>query len=253
MTKTAMNKKTHRATRLRTLWIIIMSLLYTANTCGRSIFRGLFGTSSRVWVDDTLQLWVKRVLKLVGVECRVVNPHNIMPIPGQQTIVMCNHSSLYDIPLSLKAFPRNSLRMLAKKEIAKIPLMAKGMIAAEFPFIDRHNRRQAIKDLEFVQELLASGIVMWIAPEGTRSRDGQLQPFKKGAFITAIKANAVIIPIGIRGASDILPAKSHHVNLNQHAEVHIGKPIDASKFTLENKEELIEVVYQSIKQLVGNS
>ena len=251
MTETVITKNKQKASTLRTLWIIVMSLLYTAYTCGRSVLRGLFGTSSRIWVDETLQLWVKRVLKLVDVKCRVVNPYNVMPIPGQPTIVMCNHSSLYDIPLSLVAFPRNSLRMLAKKEIAKIPLMAKGMIAAEFPFVDRKNRHQAIKDLEFVQKLLESGIVMWIAPEGTRSKNGQLQAFKKGAFITAIKANAVIIPIGIRGAFDILPAKSHHVNLHQNAEVHIGKPIDASKFTLDKKESLIEEVHASIKQLIG--
>ena len=251
MTETVTTKKNQKASTLRTLWIIIMSLLYTANTCGRSVLRGLFGTSSRIWVDETLQLWVKRVLNLVDVKCQVVNPYNVMPIPGQPTIVMCNHSSLYDIPLSLVAFPRNSLRMLAKKEIAKIPLMAKGMIAAEFPFVDRKNRHQAIKDFELVQKLLESGIVMWIAPEGTRSKNGQLQPFKKGAFITAIKANAIIIPIGIRGAFDILPAKSHHVNLHQNAEVHIGKPIDASKFTLDTKEALIEEVHTSIKQLIG--
>lgn len=252
MTKTTQDKQPTKASVLRTLWIAIMSLLYTANTCIRSIVRGLLGNSNRGWVDDTLQLWVKRVLKLVGVTCQVYNPHHVMPVPGQHTIVMCNHSSLYDIPLSLLAFPKNSLRMLAKKEMSKIPLMAKGMVAAEFPFIDRHNRREAIKDLAFVEQLLESGIVMWIAPEGTRSKDGRLQPFKKGAFITAIKANAVIIPIGIRGAYDILPARTHHVNLNQRAEVHIGQPIDASKFTLENKEELIEQVYQSISVLIGD-
>lgn len=245
------DRKAKPAGLLRTIWIATMSLLYTVNTCGRSIIRGSLGTSSRIWVDDTLQRWVKRILKLVDVNCRVVNPHHVMPVPGQPTIVMCNHSSLYDIPLSLFAFPRHSLRMLAKKEIASIPLMAKGMTAAEFPFIDRKNRHQAIKDLELVQKLLESGIVMWIAPEGTRSKTGQLQPFKKGAFITAIKANAVIIPIGIRGAFDILPAKSHRVNLHQNAEVHIGQPIDASKYTLEKKEELIETVFQSMKQLVG--
>jgi 1-acyl-sn-glycerol-3-phosphate acyltransferase len=96
-----------------------------------------------------------------------------------------------------------------------------------------------------------SGIIMWIAPEGTRSKDGKLAPFKKGAFITAIQAKATIIPIGIRGAYDILPARTFQFNINQTAEVHIGKPIDASKFTLENKEKLLEEVFQSVKDLVG--
>ena len=242
-----------QAGKLRTVWIAIMSLIYTVNTCTGSIFMGLFGLTTRKWCDDALSLWVKRVLNLVGVKYTVFNPYNVQPQPGQPTILMCNHSSLYDIPLSLAAYPSHSLRMLAKKEMAKIPLMRKGMIAAEFPFIDRHNRTQAKKDLEFVKKLLASGILMWIAPEGTRSKTGKLGPFKKGGFIAAIQAGAVIIPMGIRGAFDILPARTYQVYLNQDAEIHIGKPIDASKFTLDNKEELIELVHQEMERLVGEA
>ena len=64
------------------------------------------------------------------------------------------------------------------------------MTAAEFPFVDRKNRYQAIKDLAYAQQLMESGIVIWIAPEGTRSKDGKLAPFKKGAFITAIQCQS---------------------------------------------------------------
>lgn len=248
-------KKTDKvqAGKLRTLWIILMSALYTINTTGRATFMGLFGLINRKWCDDALRIYVRRILNLVGVTCDVVNPYNIQPKPGQPTIVMCNHSSLYDIPLSLVAFPSHSLRMLAKKELGQIPIMGQGMRAAEFPLIDRHNRQQAKKDLEFAKALLISGILMWIAPEGTRSKDGKLAPFKKGGFITAIQAGATIIPMGIRGANNILPARTSQFNLNEHVEVHIGKPIDASKFTLDNKEELIDVVYQEMKQLVGEA
>lgn len=239
-----------KISKLRTLWIIFVSALYTINTTGQSVLKRFFGTTNRAWVDATIQIWVKRILNLVKVQCKVVNPYNVKPEAGQATIIMCNHSSLYDIPLSMQAFPNYSMRMLAKKELSKIPIMGKGMTAAEFPFIDRKNRRQAIKDLQAVQELLASGIVIWIAPEGTRSKDGKLAPFKKGAFITAIHAKATIIPIGIRGAFDILPARTCQFNLHQTAEVHIGKPIDASKFTLATKDELIDQVFIAIKNLV---
>ena len=227
-----------------------MSTIYTLNTTGLSVLKSILGTTNRVWVDKTLQIWVHRILNIVHVKWSVVNPYHVEPKPGQPTIVMCNHTSIYDIPLSMLAFPHHSLRMLAKKELSRIPVMGRGMTAAEFPFIDRKNKRQAIKDLEAVQRLLASGILMWIAPEGTRSKDGKLAPFKKGAFITAIHAKATIIPIGIRGAFDILPTGSYQLNINQTAEIHIGKPVDASKYTLENKDELIKEVHESIKQLV---
>ena len=240
-----------KTSKLRTLWIIIASSTYTAYVCFRASFRSLIGKVNRAWVDKTMQEWVEVILHLIRVDYKLVNPHHVKPQDGELTIIMCNHSSLYDIPLSLKAFPNQSIRMLAKKELSKIPFMGKGMKSAEFPFIDRKNREQAIKDLEYVRELMQSGIVMWIAPEGTRSKDGKLGPFKKGGFITAIRAGATIIPMGIRGAYDILPARTHQLNINQKAEVHIGKPIDASLYTMEKKEELINKTRNVIKTLCG--
>jgi 1-acyl-sn-glycerol-3-phosphate acyltransferase len=240
-----------KASKLHTLWIMLVSALYTVDITFRSIVKYYLGQTNRAWVDATIQGWAKRTLNLVKVKCKIINPHHVEPKPGQPTIIMCNHSSLYDIPLSMLAFPRHSMRMLAKKEMSRIPIVSQGMTAAEFPFIDRKNRRQAIKDLEVVQRLLESGIVMWIAPEGTRSSTGKLAPLKKGAFITAIQAKATIIPLGIRGAYNILPARTFQFNLSQETEVHIGKPIDASKYTLENKEELVDKVFQSMKDLVG--
>lgn len=239
--------------RLRTIWIIITLSFYTAMVCTRSVFKYFFSTPTRPWVDKTIHNWVDQLLNAVQVQYTVMNPHNTQPEPGQATILMCNHSSAYDIPLGFKAFPNHSIRMLAKRELSKIPLLGKGMSAAEFPFVDRKNRYQAIRDLAYAQQLMEGGIIIWIAPEGTRSKNGKLAPFKKGAFITAIQANATIIPIGIRGAFNILPARTFSINLKQKAEIHIGKPIHASQFTVENKDELIKQTFKSIKELVGES
>lgn len=236
--------------KCRTQWLAFISALYTANTCGKAVVMRLLGKINRPWVDATIHRWVDRILNLVGVTCNVINPHQITPQLGEATIIMCNHSSLYDIPLSFKAFPHVSIRMLAKKELFNIPIMGKGMEAAEFPFIDRKNRTEAIKNLEYMRQLMDSGIVIWVAPEGTRSKDGKLAPFKKGAFLTAIESKAIIIPIGIRGANKILPARTMQFNLNQTAEIHVGQPIDASRYTMESRDELIDLVYQTIKELV---
>lgn len=242
-----------KISKLRTHWIMLLSALYTANACARSVLMRFLGKTNRAWVDSTLHNWVNRLLDLVGVKCQVFNPYGVEPQAGQATIIMCNHSSLYDIPLSFKAFPNHSIRMLAKKELSKIPIMGKGMAAAEFPFIDRKNRHQAVKDLETVRKLLKSGIVIWIAPEGTRSKDGKLGPFKKGAFITAIETKAVIIPIGIRGANNILPARTTRFNINQTAEIHIGQPINAAQYSIENRNQLVEAVRNTIQKLVDET
>ena len=250
MTKT--KPQTKKAGFFRTIWVIIASLYYIAATCSRAVLRSYVGKTTRAWVDARMQLWAKQTLSLWGITCTVHNPKKVKPKRGQPTIIMCNHSSLFDIPLCYYAFPKTSLRMLAKKEMSKYPVMGRGMYASEFPFVDRKNRRQAIKDLTYIHELLESGIVMWIAPEGTRAMDGRVGPFKKGGFITAIHTNATIIPIGVRGAFDIIPAKTYDFYLNRTAEVHIGEPIDASQFTLDNKEELIEITRNSIKTLAGD-
>lgn len=238
---------------IKTAWIVCTLVFYTIVVCLRSVSKYFFSTPTRPWVDKRLHHWSDQLLNAVHVQYKVVNPQNYQPQPGRATILMCNHSSAFDIPLGFKAFPNHSIRMLAKSELSKIPLFSKGMSAAEFPFVNRKNRYQAIKDLAFAQQLMESGILLWIAPEGTRSKDGKLAPFKKGGFITAIQAGAIIIPIGIRGAFNILPARSHQVNLYQQAEIHIGKPIDAAEYTMGNKEELITKTHQAIKELVGEN
>ncbi len=237
--------------RLRTFWISCALAFYTAIVCLRSVFKYFFSTPTRPWVDKTIHHWTDQLLNQVKVSYVVINPHNVEPQPGKATILMCNHSSVYDIPLGFKAFPNHSIRMLSKRELAKIPLLGKGMAAAEFPFVDRKNRYQAIKDLHYAEQLMKSGILIWVAPEGTRSKNGKLATFKKGAFVTAIQAHATIIPIGIRGAFDIIPAKTFNINLRQKAEIHIGEPIDASQFTVETRDELIEKTRKAIKELTG--
>lgn len=253
MTNSNSSAHKQQAGPLRTLWLIIASCGLTLDMCIRCIIRNLAGKVTRPWVDSRMERWSKQMVQLWRITCTIHNPKKVHPKAGQPTILMCNHSSLFDIPVCYRAFNDISLRMLAKKEMSKLPFMGKAMKNAEFPFIDRKNRRQAVKDLAVIHDMLASGIVMWIAPEGTRSPDAHVGPFKKGGFITAIQTKATIIPMGVRGAFDILPSRTRKCYLNQKAEVHIGDPIDASQFTLDNKEDLIYQTREAIKVLAGDT
>lgn len=236
---------------IRSFWIALTLIFATAKTCTSILFHYYFKKPTRADYDKILQHWITELLDRARVHCTVLNPLNVQPEPGKPIILMCNHSSAFDIPLAFKAFPEHSIRMLAKKELSKFPLLGNAMSAADFPFIDRKNRYQAVKDLQHTKMLMESGIIIWLAPEGTRSKTGKLAPFKKGGFITAIQAKATIIPIGIRGAFNILPGKSLRLNLDQQAELHIGQPIDAAEYTLDNKEELLQRTYVAIKELIG--
>lgn len=243
-----------KAGLLHAFWILLVSLFLTAQVCVRAIWKGWGqGHADRDFINADIQRWRQRMLKLLRIEYTLHNPHGVEPQPHEATLIMCNHSSLFDIPIGFSAFPRHAIRMLAKKELEQWPLMKYGMRAAEFPVIHRKNRTKAIENLKEVARLLKSGIVMWIFPEGTRSSDGQVLPFKKGGFITAIETKAKIIPIGIRGAHRVLAAQTLRPYLHQTVEIHIGQPIDARDYTLERKQELIDKVHEAIKALVGEN
>lgn len=223
-----------------------------ASTAIRTVFAALCNKSNRVWVDNMIRTWSINTLKLIKTDYKIYNPKHVHPQKNQATMIVCNHCSHFDIPLSFVAFPHHSIRMLAKKELFKIPFFGRAMKASEFPMIDRHNRQNAIQNLEKVKKLMQSGIVMWIAPEGTRSKTGELGPFKKGAFITAIESEATIIPIVLRGANTILPAKSLKLNLHQHVDIHICEPIDTKNYTLANKDMLIHDVRERMLAILNS-
>jgi 1-acyl-sn-glycerol-3-phosphate acyltransferase len=234
----------------RKIKIMAVSLYVTLFITIQVLWQQLTNTYDRKFGDGMLRWWSSNLLGVVDVKYRVNDPYNTRIEPGKRYIIMSNHSSLYDIPLIIMTMP-GSIRMLTKKELFKVPLWGKGMKAGEFIAIDRHDFDQAKKDLKSAREKMESGIVLWIAPEGTRSRTGKLGEFKKGGVIMAIESGATIIPVGIIGSADILQPKTWDFYLGKEVKVNVGKPIEASGYSLENKEELLDVLRESITELCG--
>ena len=235
-----------KASKLRTIWIMIRSLYILLGTCSRALVNIYLGRQTRERTDRMAHSFGRRMLEAIKLNYECFNPHDVAIEEGKPHLIMCNHSSLYDIPLSFVTLP-GSVRMITKKELCQIPIFGTAMIKTDFVSIDRKDRKQAIRDLAIAKEKLKSGIVLWMAPEGTRSRDGSLGKFKKGGFITAIQTGARIIPVGIRGLGDVLPPDTWQFHLNQHAEIHIGKPIDASEYTQHTRDELMAAVEKEIR------
>ena len=237
-----------RAGLLQTGIIILRSVAVTLAISIPTVVEVYRGTYRRETGDQRLRWWSEKLLAYVKLRCRVVNPDQVQIPPGKPVILMSNHSSLYDIPLVFQALP-GSIRMLTKKELFRVPIWGRGLKAGEFVSIDRKDHAQAMKDLAAAREKMSSGIVLWVAPEGTRSRDGRLGGFKKGAFMLALETGATIVPIGIRGAREVLPAKTSRFVLGREAEVRIGTPIEASAFTLEERRGLMSEVERQIRDL----
>lgn len=206
----------------------------------------------RSYGDRIFHWYAQKIIDVTKVNYTVNDPYNLEIKPGGRYVIMVNHCSLFDIPLSVLAMP-NSLRMLTKKELFRIPIWGQGLKAGEFVSIDRSDLQQAIRDLAEARRVMESGIVLWVAPEGTRSRDGRLGPFKKGGFVMAIESGATIIPVGIQGSEKILQPKTFDFYLDQDVTINIGAPIEASRYTLDEKEGLMEEVRQSILGLCGQA
>ena len=240
-----------RASILQRLWIMIVSIYATLKITFIALYRVNFtGGYPRAFGDEKLKWWASQLVKAVKINCIRFDPHHVSIEPGKRYIIMSNHRSHYDIPLIILNLP-GSIRMLTKKELFRVPIWGRGLTAGEFISIDRSDLAQAKKDLASARAKMESGVVLWIAPEGTRSRTGMLGPFKKGGFIMAIEAGATIIPVGIRGSQNVLWPKTWDFFLGQHVEIHIGQPIEAAGYTLDRKEQLMEDVRTAIARLCG--
>ncbi|MAZ65735.1 MAG: 1-acyl-sn-glycerol-3-phosphate acyltransferase [Kangiellaceae bacterium] len=201
--------------------------------------------------DRQLKNWSRRVVRLIRAEVDITDCDKFTFEKGKRYIFMSNHASHFDIPFVYYAL-NGTIRMIAKKELGDIPLFGRAGRKSEFIFIDRNNRNQAKKDLAAARKLMESGVAIWMAPEGTRSRTGELLPFKKGGFHLAMQTDAIIVPFAIVGAQRLLPADSTRLRLNESIEVKMGVPIDSTDYTASERNQLAQDVYQQIDALLSN-
>ncbi len=209
----------------------------------------IFFQGKKESIDAITRQWARALLQPIGLKINLINPHEQNFAKDKRIILMCNHSSLYDIPVSFLAIP-GSVRMLTKKELFKIPVLSMAMKKADFVSIDRQNKEQSIKDLANARKKLEQGIMIWIAPEGTRSKNGQLKKFKKGGFHLAIETNAIIVPVVIRGINKILPTNTYQLTINGEVDVVVGKEFDGTGLSVKDRTQLMESVYSEMNNLL---
>ena len=186
--------------------------------------------------DRRLDWWSGSALRDADVKVGVEGLAHIDT--SQRYLVMSNHQSSYDIFVLMQHFP-GSLRMVAKAEMFKLPIFGRAMETAEFIRIDRSNTERAIESLELAKARIESGINVWIAPEGTRSEDGRLLPFKKGGFMLALDSGVSILPVTVRGTDGVLPAKQRKVTRGKEVSVRFHPPVDPLQFGHERRDDLI--------------
>jgi len=236
-------------------WLVVFAGIVTdtLRACLPTIWEAMLGESDRARTDRRIHWYVERLLGYPSVRVTVSNPHGITFRSGRPTIVMSNHRSLFDIPVIYHCVG-GTLRMLTKKELFRIPIFGQALRAAEFVCVDRSDHQKALDALATAREQMESGVLVWISPEGTRSRDAKLGRFKKGGFMLALEAGAEIIPMGISGTERVLPAgKFFRLRCGEHVTVRIGKPVKAADYSIETRDEFLRAVKESIRRLSGEA
>lgn len=163
-------------------------------------------------------------------------------------IFAANHQSQFDI-FVLQGYFDFDYRWLAKKELFKVPIFGYGMRCAGYVPVDRANGRKALKSLEEAAQRISNGTSVIIFPEGTRSPDGHLQPFKAGTMVLAIKSGVPVVPVAILGTHEILP-KGKLLAKPGKVKIRVGDPIETSGYTVKQKHELAELLHGKVAELL---
>lgn len=223
--------------------IALQTVAETLRVCAPTVLESLWGGVTRERCNERLERWAQRVLEHTGIQLTVEGREHS---EGEEPfVVLSNHASNYDIHVTFAAFGR-PLRMVAKQELFRVPVLGAALEAGEFISIDRKNHERALASLERARARLDSGLSVWVAPEGTQTKDGALLPFKKGAFHLALAAGRRILPLSLEGTREVLPAGSWRVRRGQRVLARFHAPVDPRDYGREQIEALSDEVRRRI-------
>ncbi|XXF79511.1 lysophospholipid acyltransferase family protein [Myxococcaceae bacterium GXIMD 01537] len=176
---------------------------------------------------------------------------HVEPLPdidwSKPHIFLMNHQSAMDIPCAFAALPVN-IRFIAKHVLKYVPFLGWYMAATGMIFINRTHRHEAMRSLERAGQRIREGANILAFPEGTRSRDGRILPFKKGAFMLAIEAQVPIVPVAIEGSIHVLSPPG--LRLRRHLiRVKVGAPIETKGLAPADRDRLMRQVRDAIIQM----
>lgn len=189
--------------------------------------------------------WARTILFLSGVPVRVLGRERLAR--GQSAVIVANHESFADILVLLSSLPMQ-VRFLAKRSVFRVPVLGWSIRAAGFVPVDRGDRRRGAATFEAALARLEGGRSLVIFPEETRTRTGELLPFKKGAALLALRSGLPLLPVGIAGTRRVLPRESLLPTAGT-VVVAIGERIPVDGMDSKDRARLTEAARASIEDL----
>lgn len=219
---------------------------------GSTLAQSASGRLSHAATNAGIAAWAKQSVEAADIELRIEGRERFDT--GESFVLMSNHQSHLDIPVLFHTLSP-AIRMVTKKELFAFPMFGRAMRLTGFVEVDRSNRARAIESLRHASEVMAQGLHVWIAPEGTRSRTGEVGSFKKGGFMLAIDTKVRILPIGLWGTRDVLPPSALLSHKHKRVAVVVGEPISPEgrsrdELMVEVRDAMLLLVERA-KQLVG--
>ena len=215
---------------------------YTAFCGTLSLIGSLLDGRGR-WQHFCARMWSWMILKTSGIRVRVEGLENVDP---NRTVVYCsNHASAMDIPILFVYLPLQ-FRFLAKRSLFHLPFLGWHLRRSGHVSVDRMRPHEAMKGFDRAAQKIREGRSVITFPEGTRSRGGDLLPFKAGSFYLAILAQAPIVPITLNGTREVLVPDTYHVRAGQ-TEMIIHPPIPTAGLTVDDAQSLSNRVREQIK------
>lgn len=195
--------------------------VWTALWISLSVLLGLLTFNRELPLVMARRCWAPAIWRITG------SRMTVEPLPDvdwtRPHIFVMNHQSMFDIPVAFEVLPAN-LRFVAKRSLRGIPFLGWYMRFTKMIFVDRSNRVQAVRSLAEAGQRIREGSSILVYPEGTRSRDGRIQPFKKGPFVLAASAGVPLVPVAIDGSGALMPTGRLRI-LPTHLRVKVGTPI----------------------------